>query len=263
MLEQAVRWGWLGRNPAARATPPRVVRAAVTPPEPADVMRLLAEADPDLACFLRVAAVTGARRGELCALHWSDLDATAGTLVISRSVVGRTNDDLSEKTTKTGTGRRIALDGDTLTMLTDHWARSVLRAAECGVDLAPSSYIFSPAPDGSRPWRPDGLTLAFGRLRKRVGLTGVRLHDLRHAAATQMLAAGVPVPIVSGRLGHASPTTTLSVYAHWIRAGDQAAAGVLGALLGRGIDNPASPPSSGVSGAGGSAGTRERRARSE
>ena len=87
------------------------MRAAVTPPEPADVMRLLAEADPDLACFLRVAAVTGARRSELCALKWSDLDAEAGTVVISRSVVGRTNDALSEKTTKTGTGRRIALDG--------------------------------------------------------------------------------------------------------------------------------------------------------
>ena len=59
----------------------------------------------------------------------------------------------------------------------------------------------------------------------------VRLHDLRHFAATRLLDAGVPVETVSGRLGHARPATTLNVYAHFIPASDQVAADVLGALL--------------------------------
>jgi integrase len=231
MLGQGVKWGWLSNNPAARATPPRLNRRPVTPPAPEDVLRLIDSADPDLACYLRLAAVTGARRGELCALRWSDADLRTGTLAISRSIVGRRNDAVAEKTTKTAAGRRIALDTATVTTLKEHRRRCDERAKECAATVASDAYIFSPEPDGSRPWRPDGLTLAFGRLRRRLGLRTVRLHDLRHAAATQMLAAGIPVSVVAGRLGHASPATTLNVYAHWVRASDQVAASVLGDLL--------------------------------
>ncbi len=58
----------------------------------------------------------------------------------------------------------------------------------------------------------------FGRIQKRAGLKGIRLHDRRHLHATQLLAAGVPVPTVSGRLGHANAATTLNVYAHFLEA---------------------------------------------
>jgi integrase len=62
-------------------------------------------------------------------------------------------------------------------------------------------------------------------------LKGVRLHDLRHLHATQLLAAGVPVRTVSGRLGHANAATTLNVYAHFLEASDRDAADVSGGLL--------------------------------
>jgi integrase len=75
------------------------------------------------------------------------------------------------------------------------------------------------------------VTAAFVRLRDNVGLNSVRLHDLRHFAATQLLAAGVPVRTVSGRLGHANPATTLNVYAAWLQESDQVAATVLSDLL--------------------------------
>jgi len=76
------------------------------------------------------------------------------------------------------------------------------------------------------------VSLAFTRLRKRAGVSKVPLHSLRHFAATRMLAAGVPVRTVAGRLGHADAATTLNVYGHWIEASDQAAAAALGELLG-------------------------------
>ena len=75
------------------------------------------------------------------------------------------------------------------------------------------------------------MTKRFVRLRARLGLDSVRLHDLRHFVATRMLAAGVPVPTVSGRLGHANSATTLNVYSHFLEASDRDAAEALGQLL--------------------------------
>jgi integrase len=105
------------------------------------------------------------------------------------------------------------------------------RAAACGAELADMAHVFSRDPDGDRPWAPNDVTKAFIRVRTQAGLDSVRLHDLRHFAATRMLVAGVPVRTVSGRLGHANAATTLGVYAHFIEASDRDAATKLGALL--------------------------------
>ncbi len=82
-----------------------------------------------------------------------------------------------------------------------------------------------------RLWVPNEVSKDFIRLRKTVKLDTVRLHDLRHFAATCLLAAGVPVRTVSGRLGHANAATTLGVYAHVVEESDKDAAAKLGALL--------------------------------
>jgi integrase len=98
--------------------------------------------------------------------------------------------------------------------------------------------VFSDSPDGAAPWRPNRVTLAFRRLSDGLGINGVRLHDLRHFAATQLLAAGVPVKTVATRLGHANASTTLNVYAHHLESSDVEAAQVLGGL----IDDPSNGP---------------------
>ncbi len=234
MLNQGVRWGWLSSNPAVHASPPRARRKEITPPAPAAVQTILAEAerrDPDLGMLLRLGAVTGARRGELCGLRVSDVDLLGASLTIARSVAGRSRDALVVKDTKAGPGRRIALDADTVRLLAAHLDRCELRASQVGTRLPPSAYLFSQEPDGSTPWRPSRVTEAFICLRKDLGIEGVRLHDLRHAVATQMLARGVPLRTVSGRLGHTSPTTTLNVYAAWLTQSDEDAARVIGDLL--------------------------------
>jgi integrase len=234
VLNQGVKWGWLPNNPALNASPPKVKRKPITPPRPEQVTRLLAEADrrnPDLGCFLRLAVVTGARRGELCALRWTDVDFAGPSITISRAIVGSRSDSLIEKDTKTHAGRRISLDDGTAASLKKQRARVADRAAAVGGNLGDDGFIFSHDALGSVPWRPDGATAAFGRLRDKVGPKSVRLHDLRHFAATQLLAAGVPVRTVSGRLGHANPATTLNVYAAWLQESDQVAATVLSDIL--------------------------------
>ncbi len=233
-LQQGVRWGWIATNPASLASPPRVRAQELEPPEPDDVVRLIhaaAAKDPDFGCYLHLAATTGARRGELCALRWRDLDLDAGAVTISRSIVEGANGSLVEKDTKTHSSRRIALDPDTVDALTDHRKRVEEQSHACSVVRRDEDYIFSREPDGRRPWAPNEVTKDFIRVRKAVGLAAVRLHDLRHFAATRLLAAGVPVRTVSGRLGHSNAATTLGVYGHFVEESDREAAAKLGALL--------------------------------
>lgn len=234
LLNQAVKWDWVTTNPATKASPPKVHAREMELPTPEAVVRVLAGADardPDLGCFLRLSVVTGARRGELCALRWSDIDPKAGTLRISRSIVGGNQGSLTEKSTKTHAARRVCLDEATLTLLADRLRALTERAQACGVSPALSAFVFSDAADASTPWRPNRVTLAFVRLCRQLDVPGVRLHDLRHFAATQMLAAGIPVRTVAGRLGHAKAATTLNVYAHVLESSDASAAQVLAELL--------------------------------
>jgi integrase len=261
LLNQGVRWGWLSTNPALNASPPKARRKPITPPRPEQVSRLIAEAErrePDLGCFLRLAAVTGARRGELCALRWTDVEFDGPSITLSRAIVGARNDSLIEKETKTHAGRRISLDKTTAASLKEQRERSEQRATAVDANLADDAFLFSDDVLGSRPWRPDRATLAFIRLRDDIGLDGVRLHDLRHFAATRLLAAGVPVRTVSGRLGHASAATTLNVYAAWLQESDQVAATVLSDLLANREKAPTSPPSPAARRTARGAGTRPR-----
>lgn len=85
--------------------------------------------------------------------------------------------------------------------------------------------------DGSEPWRPDSTTRAFQRLCRRAGLDSVRLHDLRHYGATRLLASGVDVRTVAGRLGHRNAATTLNVCSHFLPEADRQAATILGQLF--------------------------------
>ncbi len=232
-LGQARRWGWLVSNPAADASPGRVSRAEVSPPDPSGVSRLLALADvdePELGVFLRLAASTGARRGELCALRWRDVDLDERTVLIARSIVDGPGGYV-EKETKTHAARRIALGDSMVAALEAHHARMVELAAACEVLLVEDAHVFSYDPAGRAPWRPDGVTHRFVRLRRQAGLNDVRLHDLRHFAATRMLAGGVSVKTVAGRLGHANASMTLDVYSHFLQASDREAADVLGRVI--------------------------------
>ncbi|MHB1536451.1 MAG: tyrosine-type recombinase/integrase [Acidimicrobiales bacterium] len=233
-LQQGVRWGWIATNPASLASPPRVKAPQLAPPDPDAVIRLIeqaAAADPDFGCFLHLAATTGARRGELCALRWRDLDLEAGAVTITRSVVEAAHSVVVEKDTKTHASRRIALDPGTVVIVKAHRDRMASRVESCGGRLADDAHVFSHEVDGSRPWAPNDVTKVFIRVRNRAGLGTVRLHDLRHFAATRLLAAGVSVRTVSGRLGHANAATTLGVYAHFVEESDREAAGKLGALV--------------------------------
>lgn len=235
---QAQRWGWLNSNPASLATPPRVPRrqmSAMTAEQVASAVdAAMAESLLGGLC-LRLAAVTGLRRGELVGLQWGDLDGEL--LTISRSVTairsgadGRHPVRVSVGPTKTHAIRRLSLDVET-TALIWRWhehCRGVARE----LDATPGPWIVSIAPGNHEPCAPDWLTRVWAKARRSASIpTKWRLHDLRHWAATTLIARGEDVRLVAGRLGHARPATTLDVYAHFIERGDRGAAEILATEL--------------------------------
>ena len=231
-LAQGVRWGWLGVNPAAAASPPRVPMPEIAPPTPAQLAKLqkaIDASDPEFGVFVRLSAMTGARRSEVLALRWTDVDLERGVVTIGRGLV-QGPDGLVEKDTKTHQTRRVALDAPTTAVLTDHRSAAVERAQHCGVALADDAFVFAGDVAGTTPWYPDSASRRFRKACDEVGLKSVRLHDLRHYVATRLLSAGVDVRTVAGRLGHRNAATTLNVYSHFVPEADQEAAKILGRL---------------------------------
>lgn len=228
-LRLAIEWEWLTVNPAMRVPRPKAERADPTPPSPSEVRSLIVEAErrnPSMAAFVFVAATTGARRGEMCALRESAVDLANASLTISGSVVDHGGGKLSVKGTKSDRARRLALDAATVTVLARH-----IQAQAEGVQRAADPFLFSNDPAGSRPLSPGTASQWFIRLRNDLGLQHVKLHHLRHFMATQALGAGNDIRTVSGRLGHADPAITMRVYQHFMPELDRKVADQMGALL--------------------------------
>lgn len=233
-LRQAQRWGLITRCVTDMARPP-----ASGHPEPPDidpavwqaVVLDLREREPATAMAVLLAGVTGARRGELCGLRWSDIDTDRRCINIARSVRHALDKkELVVATTKTGRARRVSLDDRTLAVLMQYQRQAEAWAEAAQVELASDGYILTLDPSGRTPLKPDSLTAGFGRAVRRVGAR-LRFHDLRHMSASLLIGAGTDVLTVAGRLGHADPSTTLRIYAHAFEARDRQAAEVMGALL--------------------------------
>lgn len=231
-LKRAVRWGWISSNPIVFAETPPAPKAKPRPPSPAEAARILTEAwaDPDWGTLVWLAIVTGVRRGELCALRWRDLDLTTGVINVSRSI-GQRNKDTWEKDTKDHQHRRIAVDEETVGILVEHRRRLEDRCAELSEPAPEDAFVFSLAPDNSTYMRPNSVSERYSDLADRLGIA-TSLHKPRHYSATELIAAGVDIRTVAGRLGHGGGgTTTLRVYAAWVSESDQRAAGNLGARM--------------------------------
>jgi len=235
-VAQARRWGWITRNPVSDATRPEVPRSTVTPPNLDDVRRLLAlaeQTDPLLSCWLDIATATGARRGEICALRWSDIDLQRATVRIERSVAATKQAGVYIKTTKTDRFRLVSLTDRAVRSLTALQASAEQTARGAARTMSPDDLVFARNVEATEPWRPELVTRRWERLRKRAELEHVKLHGLRHFVATELLTAGVDLRTVSNRLGHARTSTTLDVYWAWVPAQDEAAAEHLDAVLGQ------------------------------
>jgi integrase len=243
-LSDAHRKGTLTRNVAEVADAPKLRSAAKrqeikvwTPEELHAFLDLAAENRNHTAWFLT--SHTGMRRGEVLGLRWGDVDFDKRRLSVRQALI-LVAYKLMISDVKTDAGRRpIDLDERTIAVLRS-WRK---RQLEERMLVGPAAYqdndlVFA-RPDGT-PTNPDAFSQSFDRLVARCVLPRIRLHDLRHSHASILLKAGVPVKVVSERLGHANPAFTITVYQHII-PGMQADAATVFSDLVAGVLPPAMP----------------------
>lgn len=201
---------------------------------------------PQLVAYFNLAIYTGCRRGELIALHWSDIDYKANTVTISKAAA-KTKEGQIVKVPKTSAGNRTVTVPASCIQLLKEWKRQQREL----------SMSMGDAWQGFRGWEYDNnfvfiqdngsmmnLDTPSHRFKEIITaynaqyvteekdrLPLIRLHDLRHTNATLLIAHGTDPRTVSQRLGHSKTSVTLDIYSHALKAKDQEAANTLGDLL--------------------------------
>ncbi len=153
--------------------------------------------------LFRLITLVGLRRGEACALRWCDLDLQHRALLISRQLQHHRGELALCETKTAGSVRLIALDRLTITVLRRHHATTTLEGHRGG-------FMFTNT--RGDPIKPDRLGELFHRLVRDADLPPIRLHDLRHGAASLSLAAGNDLKTVQTMLGHSSIVLTADTY---------------------------------------------------
>jgi len=235
MFTQACRWGWRDSNPAQWAEPPSIPNIEPVVPTPDEVRALIDEAErgkrPEMARAILVAATTGLRRAELCALRRSrDVDFERGLLRVSASIVNLTNQPLGEIPTKNRRVRVLAIDDLTAAILRAQIDSVEQRAAFAKVALVDDPYVFTDAADGSVPWKPDAVSQYFARMRKRIGLDHLDFHYLRKFMETYGQEMGYSVTQVAMRAGH-DPSIAAKHYSGRVTETDRALATAVASLI--------------------------------
>ncbi|MFN2505793.1 MAG: tyrosine-type recombinase/integrase [Acidimicrobiales bacterium] len=213
-LDVAVRRGLLTRNVALIARSPRLRAIQKTEAQSwtAEQLQafLRAAVGHRLFPLLWLSAMTGMRRNEVLGLKWGDIDFAKKTISLNRGLVA-IGYELHQTRGKTRNARRpIDLDPTTLSVLAGWKALQAAELAAVGIDN--DGWVFT---DGdAKPIHPHALSQTFERIARRAGVPVIRLHDLRHTHGSLLIKEGVPVKVVSERLGHANIAFTIQTYQH-------------------------------------------------
>lgn len=218
-LADAVRWGVLDKNPADGATPPaqeRKPKKVWVPEQAREWVKEVRESGHMCGPVWVLTLVAGLRRGEACGLRWDEIDDRAVSIRRSYSLGG--DGKPVDREPKAGSYRTVTIDRGTA-----EWLKSVPR---------PSEYVSADF-SGAR-LHPETVSKTFQRWSVARGYPKITYHELRHTSASLAFNAGVPLKVVSGRLGHASVQITGDIYVHASDALDEVAADEIGRLLGGG-----------------------------
>lgn len=200
----------------------------------------LSDAPPQYSLIVQLALLIGARRGEICALRWSDIDLEKGTISINRTVQFIPGTGLVFNPPKTKRSRRcIRIGSDCVELLREYqryqkaerfkigseWVRKV----EIEGKTVENDLLFTKW--NGAPIDPKTVTTWFPGFLATHDLPPVHFHSLRHTNASILIAAHTPITTVSGRLGHAQTSTTLNYHASAIQSADAAAADTLEGII--------------------------------
>ncbi len=213
-FQTATDLGLIEANPAQAVQPPTVRQREMRVLSVAESRRLLAAAaDTPLHALLYTALETGARRGELLALRWADIDLPSRELRVRRTIREFAGRGIVELEPKTHRSRRaVALSADGVDVLRRHRVEQDERRLRLGARWRAHDLVF-PSGIGTH-WRPSNMRRAFQKLAGEAEIEDVTFHTLRHTCASLMAMQGVPITSISAQLGHASSAITYAIYAH-------------------------------------------------
>jgi integrase len=228
-LAVAHRQGLIGRNPADVVEPPRYSKGEMQVFTDTQARQLLIAArDLRNEALYHLAITTGMRQGELLGLKWKDIDASACTLHVQRQSQRISGKGISFSEPKTQSGNRLIQFGsETLKQLSAH--RKLQDIERQDKDWRENDLVF-PSTKGT-PLDQRNPHREFKALLKTAGLPEIRFHDLRHTAATLMLLNGIPLLVLSRRLGHVKPSITLDIYGHYLPGMQNEAAALMDELM--------------------------------
>jgi integrase len=229
-IDQGVRWGYVTRNVAKLSRSPKLTRNEGRTMSPQQVRIFLSALSGHRhESLYALMLATGLRRGEALGLRWVDYDEEFGTLQVCRQLQ-RLASGLVAVETKTTTSRRsVNLPRGIVGMLETRRKQQAKESTNLGQEWINSGYIFTTKL--GTPLDPRNLLREFKGVCEAAGLGNWHIHELRHSAASLMLAQGVKIQVVSDILGHASIRMTADVYGHILAPDRQAAAETMNGLL--------------------------------
>lgn len=219
LLKQAMKFAVatdkLAKNPCDYCKPPKLQRKHVNSLSRDERTRMLklsiSALNTPIGCAVGLALTTGMRRGEICGLRWSDLNADA-TISVNRAI-GEKKGGVYEKDPKTPESRRtIPLTPRLYAYLSAMKTDSLRIAKEFGLKRYDPYILGTQEPD-SKPYQPTRLTREFRTFCDTNGFQNIQFHDLRHTFASMLIADSVDVRTVASYLGHTNVAMTLNTYA--------------------------------------------------
>jgi integrase len=214
-LNFAMKWGFVARNVAALVDPPRVERHEVKSLTPEQARAFLDAAQGERLGSLYVLSLSlGMRQGEVLGLRWVDMDfESENPVLVVHQALQRIQREFRFVEPKTDRSRRtIALPKSVMRALQAHRKRQAAERLAIGPAWEDFGLVFA-APNGS-PIERKSLHKDFKRILAKAGLPDCRFHDLRHSAASLLIAQGVPLRTIMELLGHSSIAITADIYSH-------------------------------------------------
>ena len=241
MFSDAVRWGMMKENPCLKVQPPKVTKDEMLCLDEEGINKMLDALESEsikIQTAITLMLATGSRRGEVCALQWQHIDFDNKALTVKQSAEYTPEYGLNIKAPKTASSiRKIAIPDSTVQLLKQYrkwWLENKIKHGDLwqikekkqqGDSWTDPEWLFTTWNGGLM--HPDSFTDMFSKFIKRHDLPRIRLHDLRHTAATMLINAGLNIRAVASRLGHANPNVTLQVYSHALQSADREAANIM------------------------------------
>lgn len=232
IFAQAKKEGLVRSNPAEMATPPAVKKKEAEffeIEEIQEIMRCLDKEPLKWQCITKLMIASGARRGEIMALKWANVNFKKDEIKIYGNLLYTRKRGIYEDTTKTGDSRYVIIDHSVMQLLAQHRRQQTLMRFKLGDAWEDTGYCFTQA--NGKPMHPDSITDWLSKFSKKHELPHINPHKFRHTQASILYAAGTDPITISKRLGHKQVSTTQNIYAHLVAKADAEASSAVASVL--------------------------------